>query len=206
MEQFDVLRREATKLERSLEDKIARYHQLAQRLTSGSMESKNSLLDSHNTAAHQRLSPSTPSKTTSSTNTFSEEEEANLSKEINRSLNLLSDLINTKMAPAAQRTNSSQHSLLVKRYREILFDSTADFQKTAQGLSRRREQLQLFRGAAAAIQDPGGGTGRMVWLVMRSSVMLTGQNIILRFPSNSKKKLKSFAKMQWYLSHLRQRK
>ena len=28
MEPFDVLRREATKLERSLEDKIARYHQV----------------------------------------------------------------------------------------------------------------------------------------------------------------------------------
>lgn len=28
MESFDVLRREATKLERSLEDKIARYHQV----------------------------------------------------------------------------------------------------------------------------------------------------------------------------------
>jgi hypothetical protein len=28
MEPFDLLRREATKLERSLEDKIARYHQV----------------------------------------------------------------------------------------------------------------------------------------------------------------------------------
>jgi len=162
MEQFDILRREATKLERSLEDKIARYHQLAQRLTSGGMDSKNSLLDgSHNSAAHQRLSPSNPTNNSASNNNnnnmFSEEEEANLSKEISRSLNLLSDLINTKMAPAAERTNKSQHTQLVKRYREILFDSTADFQKTQLGLSRRREQLQLFRGAAAAIQ--GGEDG-----------------------------------------------
>mmetsp|Transcript_26947 Transcript_26947/g.31830 ORF Transcript_26947/g.31830 Transcript_26947/m.31830 type:complete len:264 (+) Transcript_26947:285-1076(+) len=164
MEQFDVLRREATKLERSLEDKIARYHQLAQRLTSGGMDPKNSLVDgSHNSAIHQRLSPGTTNNNPSSTtnpNMFSEEEEANLSKEINRTLSLLSDLINTKMAPAAERTSKSQqHSLLVKRYREILFDSTADFQKTANGLSRRREQLQLFRGAAAAIQGNGSGEG-----------------------------------------------
>jgi len=162
MEQFDVLRREATKLERSLEDKIARYHQLAQRLTSGGMDPKNSLLDGLHTSSsntHQRLSPSTstnPSNTTSSSNdTFSPEEEASLSSEITRSLNLLSDLINTRMAPAAEQTNKSQHALLVKRYREILFDSTADFQKTAQGLSRRREQLQLFRGASSTPQ--GGG-------------------------------------------------
>lgn len=165
MEQFDILRREATKLERSLEDKIARYHQLAQRLTSGGMDPKNSLLDgSHSSTTHQRLSPSTPTNNSApnnnnnnNNNMFSEEEEANLSKEISRSLNTLSDLINTKMAPAAERTNKSQHSLLVKRYREILFDSTADFQKTQLGLSRRREQLQLFRGAAAAIQ--GGEDG-----------------------------------------------
>merc|ERR1740139_1733347 len=126
------------------------------------MDPKNSLLDgSHNSAMHQRISPSSSNTTSTSSNTtFSEEEEANLSKEINRSLSLLSDLINTKMAPAAERTSKSQqHSLLVKRYREILFDSTADFQKTANGLSRRREQLQLFRGAAAAIQGNGSGEG-----------------------------------------------
>lgn len=133
------------------------------------MDSKNSLLDgSHNSAIHQRLSPSSitsnNNKSASNINNnngmFSEEEEANLSKEINRSLSLLSDLINTRMAPAAERTTKSQqHSLLVKRYREILFDSTAEFQKSANGLSRRREQLQLFRGAAAAIQGDGGGDG-----------------------------------------------
>lgn len=158
MEQFDVLRREATKLERSLEDKIARYHQLAQRLTmSGGTDHETSLLDhSSSSNIHQRLSASNHSINANSPSSSgnSEEEEANLAKEINRTLSLLSDLINTKMAPASERTQKSQHALLVKRYREILFDCTTDFQKTSSSVARRRETLQLFQGANTA---RGGG-------------------------------------------------
>jgi len=161
MQQFDVLRREATKLERNLEDKIARYHQLAQRLANDGNDA--SLLDgSHPPASsihHQkRLSNnSNPSPAHPSSSAFSEEEEANLSKEVNRTLSLLSELINTKMGPTAEQTGKSQHILLVKRYREILFDSTTEFQKTTSSLQRRRETLQLFRGAAASVQGGEGG-------------------------------------------------
>jgi Golgi SNAP receptor complex protein 1 len=50
------------------------------------------------------------------------------------------------MAPIAESNQKSQHLLLVKRYREILFDSTADFKKVGAGISRRREAEELFAG------------------------------------------------------------
>eukprot|EP00553_Chaetoceros_curvisetus_P008832 CAMPEP_0204623242 /NCGR_PEP_ID=MMETSP0717-20131115/8969_1 /ASSEMBLY_ACC=CAM_ASM_000666 /TAXON_ID=230516 /ORGANISM="Chaetoceros curvisetus" /LENGTH=219 /DNA_ID=CAMNT_0051638239 /DNA_START=180 /DNA_END=839 /DNA_ORIENTATION=- len=74
-------------------------------------------------------------------------EENNLANDINRTLAALNDLINTKMAPAAERSGRAQHSLLVKRYREILFDSTNDFQKTSGSIHRKRESMELFAGA-----------------------------------------------------------
>lgn len=62
------------------------------------------------------------------------------------------------MAPAAERSNKAQHSLLVKRYREILFDSTNDFKKTSGAILRKRESLELFSGANAVngiqVEDP----------------------------------------------------
>ena len=82
-----------------------------------------------------------------SSNKSIEEEEATLSKDIHRTMSTMTELINTKMAPAAERTGRSQHSLLVKRYREILFDCGADFNKTLALVQRRREAMELFRGA-----------------------------------------------------------
>jgi golgi SNAP receptor complex member 1 len=70
------------------------------------------------------------------------EEEATLRNDIQRTS--LSDLLQTKLAPAAERSGKSQHQLLVKRYREILFDLTGDFSKTSALLARRKEQLELF--------------------------------------------------------------
>lgn len=82
-----------------------------------------------------------------------EEEEATLSKDIHRTMSTMTELINTKMAPAAERTGRSQHSLLVKRYREILFDCGADFNKTSASVQRRREAMELFRGANATASE-----------------------------------------------------
>ena len=67
--------------------------------------------------------------------------------EIQRTLNALQDLLQTKLSPAAERSNKSQHILLVKRYREILFDLSGDFSKSQQAWTRRKEQLELFAGA-----------------------------------------------------------
>ena len=88
-----------------------------------------------------------------------DEEEATLSKDIHRTMSTMTELINTKMAPAAERTGRSQHLLLVKRYREILFDCGADFNKTSAAVARRREAKELFRGATAAGGVGGNGSG-----------------------------------------------
>lgn len=67
----------------------------------------------------------------------------------------MTDVIERKMMPCAERTGKSQHTLLVKRYREILFDCSTDFKKTSAAVARKREQMELFRGANTG----GGGSG-----------------------------------------------
>jgi len=157
---FDVLRREATKLERHLEDRVARYQQLAQRLT---VDNNNSTSDNDPLGQQSSLmidsGGSSSSYTTNSQTNKSnlDEEEATLSKDIHRTMSTMTELINTKMAPAAERTGRSQHLLLVKRYREILFDCGADFNKTSAAVARRREAKELFRGATAGNGGGGGG-------------------------------------------------
>lgn len=163
--EFDSLRREATKLERHLEDRVARYQQLAQRLTVGdsngagpsddSLTQRSSLLEHAETGT----APSSYPDKKKDANKNTEEEEALLSKDIHRTMSTMTELINTKMAPAAERTGRSQHSLLVKRYREILFDCGADYSKTSAAVARRREAQELFRGAVARGGDVGDDAG-----------------------------------------------
>jgi len=131
IDNFDALRHEATKLERVLEDKGNQYQQLAHRITNQSGSRRNLTIQNG----------STPSKKLTD-----EQQESNLASDINRTISLMSDLINTKMAPLAESTNNTQHSLVVKRYREILFDCTADFKKMSAAVSRRREAQELFHG------------------------------------------------------------
>ena len=111
---------------------------------------RSSLLDSAETGKSSAYDKSKNSKDKNI-----DEEEAALSKDIHRTMSTMTELINTKMAPAAERTGRSQHSLLVKRYREILFDCGADFNKTSAAVTRRREAMELFRGANT-IQSEGG--------------------------------------------------
>lgn len=166
MEEFDTLRREATKLERNLEDKISRYHHLAQTIQIDSPLTHRSNISSNLSsleAGEQALlgrssgvsaANGVAGNGTSNTNS---NEEKNLANEINRTLSALNELINTKMAPAAEKSNRAQHVLLVKRYREILFDSTNDFKKTSGSIHRKRESMELFAGASsdgANTEDP----------------------------------------------------
>jgi Golgi SNAP receptor complex protein 1 len=85
------------------------------------------------------------------------EEESALAADINRTISAMTDLIERKMMPCAERTGKSQHILLVKRYREILFDCSADFKKTSAAVARKREQMELFRGSRAT---SGGSSGQ----------------------------------------------
>mmetsp|Transcript_18083 Transcript_18083/g.32786 ORF Transcript_18083/g.32786 Transcript_18083/m.32786 type:complete len:164 (+) Transcript_18083:353-844(+) len=83
-------------------------------------------------------------------------------------MSTMTELINTQMAPAAERTGRSQHSLLVKRYREILFDCGADYNKTSAAVARRREARELFRGAVSS--SSGGDLGMEQLLRERNAI------------------------------------
>lgn len=160
--EFDRLRREATKLERHLEERVGRYQQLAQSLTTGDdspfggpSSSFNSRNSSSLYAAEAGMARhSAPSSGGGKSSEALNEEETALAADINRTISSMTDLIERRMMPCAERTGRSQHTLLVKRYREILFDCSADFKKTSAAVARKREQAELFRGA-----NTGGGGG-----------------------------------------------
>lgn len=145
--EFDALRREATKLERHLEDRVAKYQQLAQRFTTDS---------SSGTSSSNSNSNSSSNNPRSSKFLSIEEEESLLSNDITRTISAMSDLVNNRMAPASERTGRSQHTLLVKRYREILFDCSTDYQKTSAAVMRRREAMELFAGANTSGENGEG--------------------------------------------------
>jgi Golgi SNAP receptor complex protein 1 len=80
--------------------------------------------------------------------------------DIQRTLQTLQDLITTQLQPAAERVGSPNAMLLVKRYREILFDLSGDFEKARQAHVRKQERAQLMEGArrgtgSGEVEDPG---------------------------------------------------
>lgn len=135
MESFDVLRREATKLERHLEDCVHKYQQLAQRFTTTS-SAPNSSNDHSNGNRHDLLEAGLL------------DQEPELADDITRTIAKMSHLIQSQLDPAAQQSGRSQHILLVKRYREILYDCSTDFHKTHAAVERHKKQLELFQGAS----------------------------------------------------------
>uniref|UniRef100_A0A7S1ZHV2 Golgi SNAP receptor complex member 1 n=1 Tax=Trieres chinensis TaxID=1514140 RepID=A0A7S1ZHV2_TRICV len=139
---FDALRREATKLERQLEERVARYQQVAQRLTKGG-------------ASNHGLE-SAEAGTAGGGTSVDDEEESALAADVSRVASTMTDLVERRLAPAAERTGKSQHTILVRRFREVLFDSKADFKKASASVARRREAMELFHGAGMAGSNSGG--------------------------------------------------
>lgn len=85
-------------------------------------------------------------------------EEETLRHDIQRTLQTLQDLITTQLKPAAERAGSPNATLLVKRYREILFDLSGDFEKARQANVRKQERAKLMEGARSGngeVDDPG---------------------------------------------------
>jgi Golgi SNAP receptor complex protein 1 len=82
----------------------------------------------------------------------STEDEATLRHDIQRTLTNMQDLITTKLQPAAERSKSQNAPLLIKRYREILFDLTGDFEKSRQAHVRKTERAKLMEGARTNMQ------------------------------------------------------
>lgn len=143
--QFESLKREATKLERQLEEKVARYQQLAQKCNAQSSASNS--MDRNNSWNKMEQGQ---------TNGASDKEQATvLQHDIQRSMQALQDWIATRLDPAAA---TSHQMLVVKRYREILFDLTGDYQKAQQVWQRSQQRMELFKGAdrsgSGEIQDP----------------------------------------------------
>lgn len=171
MEDFDALKREATKLERHLEDRVARYQQLAQRIGNSTSQKNNDDLWKDPEAGRGGTS----------NNLLNLEEETMLRNDIQRTLRSLSDLIQTKLSPAAEQSGKSQHMLLVKRYREILFDLSSDFNKTSSTLQRKREQAELFSGANTQKGSDGTDPAMEQLLRERNSIQnsLNASNMVL---------------------------
>jgi len=132
MDQFDSLKREATKLERSLEDKVARYQQLVQSIPDAT---SNDLFLAESGMAGAGSASATAANT---------EDEAALRHDIQRTLTTLQDLVTTQLQPTAEKIGKS---LLVKRYREILFDLSGDFEKSRQAHTRKMERAKLMEGS-----------------------------------------------------------
>ena len=83
----------------------------------------------------------------SSSSSTSVEDEATLRHDIQRTLTTLQDLVTYQLQPASEKLGSQSSSLLVKRYREILFDLSGDFEKSRQSHTRKMERMKLMEGA-----------------------------------------------------------
>lgn len=141
--EWDQLRREATKLERQLEDRVSKYQML----------NANNAFDTEMGYGNQKMGVGQGND--------SDDSAALLSAEIERTMAALGDL-NERMSAIAKRTQSSQHTLLVKRYREILYDYNADYQKASQIMEKRRESSALFSGAKMRNHDNDTATEHLL--------------------------------------------
>ncbi|KAG7338922.1 SNARE domain anchored protein [Nitzschia inconspicua] len=159
MDQFDSLKREATKLERSLEDKVSRYQQLVASIPE--------------TSATNDLFLAETGMNSSST---SNEDEATLRHDIQRTLTALQDLVKLQLKPAADRLGNQSATLLVKRYREILFDLSGDFEKSRQAHQRKLERAQLMQGARTSLGTGAADDPAMEHLMRERNHIANSQN------------------------------
>lgn len=134
-DEWESLRRQAKKIERVLEEKVSAYSRLGQRMNS------DLLYDEENPLMEGR-------------------EEQALVVEIETLLSQLNEC-NDRMGVCVQANSSNTaNAALLQRYREVYFDFKRDFSDTATSMSRKREQAELFRGAALSRKGDGGDGGQ----------------------------------------------
>lgn len=151
---FDTCKREATKLERQLEEKISKYQQLAHRYTTVSSSQQNSHSSSNgssNSWNRMELGDGPGGGKSDNIDTLNAEE-ASLRHDIQRSLQNLQDWISNKLVPVAE-TSHQKH--IVKRYREIWLDSSQDFEKSCSMIQRHKDRYELFSKSSSGISDDG---------------------------------------------------
>lgn len=130
-DEWEGLRRQAKKIEGVLEERVGAYVRLAQRMGSDMLyDEENPLMEGH--------------------------EEQALSTEIDHLLSALSEC-NERMSQCVSQGARTANSALLQRYREIYFDYKRDYDETAVTIQRKREQMELFRGAAAQRKQENGG-------------------------------------------------
>jgi len=66
---------------------------------------------------------------------------------------------NDRMAAVAERSQRDQQTLLVRRYREILYDYSTDFKKIRGNLARKRDEAELFRTRSGTAKKEAGDEG-----------------------------------------------
>lgn len=109
-------------------------------------------------------------------NTSTAEDEATLRHDIQRTLTTLQDLVKLQLQPAAERVGSQSATLLVKRYREILFDLSGDFEKSRQAHQRKQERAKLMSGARTSLDGGGADDPAMEHLMRERNHIANSQN------------------------------
>lgn len=132
---FESLKREAVHLERQLEDKVSRYQQMAQKINATSVQSGTNSFD--------KLSRAEQGMQDGDANS--------LQQDIQMIFGQLQDLIDNKLMKVA---GTPSQRALTKRYREIILDQKADYNKAYEVLRRARERRELLAGTEA---DGGEG-------------------------------------------------
>ena len=132
-DEWETLRKRAKKVERVLEEKVSAYARLAQRMHSDMLyDEENPLMEG--------------------------QEEQGLAIEIDNLLSSLSEC-NDRMSQCVSSGARTANTALLQRYREIYFDFKREFEETAGAIQRKRDSVELFRGAARDSQRSKAGGG-----------------------------------------------
>ena len=87
-------------------------------------------------------------------------EEQGLAIEIDNLLSSLSEC-NDRMSQCVSSGARTANTALLQRYREIYFDFKREFEETAGAIQRKRDSVELFRGAARDSQRSKAGGGEV---------------------------------------------
>jgi len=202
---FEQLKREATALERQLEDKLSRYQQVStavlRRLTDTAPNcpiARSALCPSHSielslpmhknvfiilSQLAQKLNQQSVTPGRDSLSRAEEggdsmllDDEMALQSELDRLISRLQDLISGRLSAAA---STSSQQAAVKRFREILLDLRTDYDKSVMNVRRAKERRELLSGGGRGGNQTGGNDndGSMEHLLRERSHIQNSMNM-----------------------------
>ena len=139
-DEWEALRKQAKKYERVLEERVSAYSRLAQRMHADMLyDEENPLMEG--------------------------QEEQGLVMEIDNLLASLADC-NERMGHCVSNGARTANTALLQRFREIHYDFKREYEETSSNIQRKRDSIELFRGAARDTQRAlngglDGGDGGM---------------------------------------------